>query len=254
MIRSKQAVPSEIIETQSCTGPEPESLDDGAVYSQYPSGIWPRLFISGVVLTVMALMTYHRSPWLTWTRDQLHRAINASSGETFGVLAKSQTFQDLLQKGKGLVRLEEIAKHISNTEADTLNQEVFQNWSWPVQGSITKRFGWEKAGFGEIKHFHPGIEITAPSSYPVQAAFAGQTTKIAMEKEGSWVVVLTHSNGWKSTYRHLTQVQVKIGQYVTAGETVARLAGVTGSSEATLGFELTKDDHPVDPLTVLVNY
>lgn len=254
MIRLEQVMPQESIEVQSAISAEPESLDNGEADLRYLGGIWQRVFISVIILSIMALITYYRLPWLAWTRNQLHRAINATFDETFGVMAKSQSFQELLQKGKAMVRLEEIAKRGSSAEADPLNQKVFQNWSWPVQGSITKRFGWEKESSQGSARFYPGIEITAPANYPVQAAFAGQITKITMEKEGNWALVLTHLNGWKSTYRYLDQVQVQIGQHVTAGETVAHLAKIAGSTESVLGFELTKDDHPVDPLTVLVNY
>ena len=215
-------------------------------------------FISQLIIAAMALLlmfgiSHYRSGWAGRVRAALHQAINADKHETFGVIAESKVIRQIINNVRNLVRLEEITRQIQ-TSGMPLEQPVFQNWNWPLNGDITKRFGWEEGGTDKLKRFNPGIEITAPADGKIQAVAAGRIQELRQEADGRWTVVVQHAQGWQSSYTYLGQVEVKVGQWIKAGQILGRLTTKDSSGLARLGFELKKDNRPVDPLTVLVNY
>lgn len=223
-------------------------------FTAYSSRFLSQVVISGIVLILMFGLTQTGHRLAVRARECLHRAVNATTMETFGVVAKAPFFKNIVKNVSNLVRLEEITKQISASQPSLNDQEVFQNWSWPVKGNITKRFGWETEVSGNGKRFYPGIEITAPSNYAVNAVASGRITEIRQEEDNGWLIAIDHGHGWRSAYHNLDHIHVKVGQYVNSGEIIARLAKKDQSAKSKMSFELKKDEQPVDPLTVLVNY
>lgn len=63
-------------------------------------------------------------------------------------------------------------------------------------------------------------------------------------------IVINHGNGWQTRYAHLSQVNVSVGESVSAGEGIA-LSGNTGNSTGPhLHFEIIKNGQRLNP----VNY
>lgn len=234
---------------------ENELLENLEEIPDYHARFLSQAVISGIVLILIFGITQMHFQWAGKARRYLHCAINATTMETFGVIAEAAFFKSMINSVSNLVRLEEISKQISSGVVGfRTEQEIFQNWSWPLKGNITKRFGWETEVSGNVKRFYPGIEITAPSNYTVNAVASGRVTEIRQEESGAWLITIEHGQGWKSSYHNLDQIQVKVGQYVNGGEILSRLAGREKNLDSKMGFELKKDDQPVDPLTVLVNF
>jgi murein DD-endopeptidase MepM/ murein hydrolase activator NlpD len=232
---------------------ESDKVYSDETYSSYPSRFLSQAVISGIVLIMFFGISQMHHKWAELARLYLHRAVNATTMETFGVVAKATFFKSIVKNVTNLVRLEEITKHISETRTSGTEQEIFHNWSWPVKGNITKRFGWETEISGNLKRFYPGIEITAPSNYTVNAVASGRIIEIRQEENSGWQIIMDHGRGWKSVYHNLDGVRVEVGQYVVTGEILAGLAEQDQNVDSKMSFELKKDDQPVDPLTVLVN-
>ena len=95
-------------------------------------------------------------------------------------------------------------------------------------------------------HFHTGIDLAAPTGTPVLAAADG----VAMVGTGGPCgihVLLAHSGGDETLYCHLSEVTVREGQVVGAGQ---RIGSVGASGFATgphLHFEVHSGGRPVDP-------
>jgi len=212
-----------------------------------------QVIIAAVALLLMFGISHFHGGWGGRVRGALRQAVNAGSEETFGVLARSPAIRQIVQHTRNLVRLEEITRQIQ-TGGMPLEQPVFQNWNWPLHGDITRRFGWEERETDKVRRFHPGIEITAPAPGKIHAVAAGRIQELHQETDGRWTVVVQHAQGGQSSYTYLGRVDVKVGQWVQAGQVLGSLMGKDGSALAQLGFELKKDNRPVDPLTVLVNY
>lgn len=65
------------------------------------------------------------------------------------------------------------------------------------------------------------------------------------------LVLVRHADGWVSAYAHNKQLNVKRGDKVSRGQTVA-LAGMSGSVTAPqVHFELRRGAKPVNPLDYL---
>lgn len=103
--------------------------------------------------------------------------------------------------------------------------------SWPVPGyqRISSPFGMRVHPIGGQYSFHRGIDIPAPQGTPVIAAQGGVV--VLSRYQGSYgnYVVLSHPDGMRTLYAHLSSRSVSAGEVVSQGETVG-LVGSTGNS------------------------
>jgi murein DD-endopeptidase MepM/ murein hydrolase activator NlpD len=101
---------------------------------------------------------------------------------------------------------------------------------------------------------HNAIDIGGLGHFgaPVIAAAAGRIDKVESLYNGlGRYVVISHEDGSRTVYGHMSDVYVKVGDRVRQGEPVGAL-GCTGHSTGThLHFELWIGGAPVDPLYYL---
>lgn len=111
----------------------------------------------------------------------------------------------------------------------------------PVQGTITSSVGLRHDPIdGGMRH-HNGLDIAVPTGTKVRAIAAGRVVESAARGGYGNLVTIEHEGGMVSLYGHNAQLEVKIGDRVEAGQTVA-LSGSTGRSTGPhLHFELWKD-------------
>ena len=94
---------------------------------------------------------------------------------------------------------------------------------FPVKGLKSSPYGWR------WQRGHHGVDIALRTGDSVHAAFGG-TVRVASRMGGYGnCVVVRHSNGLETLYGHLSKINVKIGQSVTAGDVIG-LGGSTGNS------------------------
>lgn len=118
--------------------------------------------------------------------------------------------------------------------------------SWPLQAPVGDPFGSRGA------RFHAGIDLIADAGMPVMAAAAGRVS-YADYLAGGWglLVVISHGDGVRSMYVHLSRVDVVVGQQVDAGTEIG-LVGATGDASGPhLHFEVRVRGAAVDPMTAL---
>ncbi len=118
---------------------------------------------------------------------------------------------------------------------------------WPARGRIISGFG-AKGGNGD------GIAIAVPEGTPVKAAESGTVAYAGEELKGYGKLVLVrHDNGYVTAYAHNGELNVKRGDKVARGQTIAK-SGATGNvTSPQLHFELRKGSTPVDPTKYLEN-
>ncbi|MFE9633097.1 M23 family metallopeptidase [Streptomyces sp. NPDC006463] len=114
-------------------------------------------------------------------------------------------------------------------------------WSKPVaKYTLSATFG---KGGSMWSHKHSGQDFAVPVGTPVKAAGAGTVVKAGPGGGGDGpaygnAIVIKHANNTYSQYAHLSKIQVKIGQKVSAGKQIA-LSGNTGNSSGPhLHFEI----------------
>ena len=98
---------------------------------------------------------------------------------------------------------------------------------------------------------HNGIDIAAAEGTTVYAAADGTVESVFEDDTMGYTVVLSHADGYKTTYASLAaEVSVAVGQVVEAGQTLGTV-GNTALMETALGehlhFAVTCNGNHVDP-------
>jgi murein DD-endopeptidase MepM/ murein hydrolase activator NlpD len=97
----------------------------------------------------------------------------------------------------------------------------------PVSAPVSDVFGTRRTFNGKTQSMHQGLDYAVPQGTPVAAANAG-TVLLARPLffEGD-CVILDHGQGLLTLYLHLSEIRVKEGEHVTAGQEIG-LSGGTG--------------------------
>ena len=125
----------------------------------------------------------------------------------------------------------------------------------PISGKDMTRVA---SGFGlrihpiyKIIKFHYGMDFTAPAGTDVYATGNGVVESVQSSQRGLGKnIVIDHGFGYSSTYAHLSNFNVRVGQKVQRGDIIG-FVGTTGTSIANhLHYEIRLNGANVDP----VNY
>ena len=123
---------------------------------------------------------------------------------------------------------------------------VSGDFRWPARGRVI-------AGFG-ANGGNEGINIAVPEGTPVKAAEAGTVTYAGSEVKGYGnLVLIRHDNGYVSAYAHNGEIEVKRGQKVNRGQTIAKSGQSGNVTSPQLHFEIRKGSQPVDPMQYLAS-
>lgn len=128
--------------------------------------------------------------------------------------------------------------------ADGVSSAGASGFRWPVRGRILSGFGKQADGAR-----NDGINLAVPAGTPVHAAEEGTVIYAGNELEGYGnLILIQHKDDWVSAYAHNESINVKRGDTVKRGQTIASV-GKSGSVDTPqLHFELRKKSKPVDPL------
>ena len=120
---------------------------------------------------------------------------------------------------------------------------------WPVDAALTSGFG--VRFLGVRPDIHRGVDLSVPTGTPVHAMASGRVRFAGVMSGFGNVVWLDHAGGLVSLYAHLSEIGVRDGQEVTAGDLLGQ-SGATGSVTAPhLHFEVWRWGRPVDPIAIL---
>ena len=89
-------------------------------------------------------------------------------------------------------------------------------------------FGWRTAPDTGQHELHNGTDISAPEGTPVVAALDGTVTAVFWDVWGGNRVEVSHANGMKTTYNHLSRIMVREGDTLKASEQLGEV-GHTGT-------------------------
>ncbi len=115
------------------------------------------------------------------------------------------------------------------------------NFSWPVKGKIIERFEGKSRG----------IAIAANEGDPVTAAAAGNVIYAGSGIRGyGHLLIIKHNDDFLSVYAHNSNLLVKQGDAVKAGQKIAEV-GRTDTDRAKLHFEIRRQGTSIDPMPLL---
>jgi murein DD-endopeptidase MepM/ murein hydrolase activator NlpD len=100
---------------------------------------------------------------------------------------------------------------------------------YPVPKVMTSAYGWRKDPINGEQTFHSGIDLRANTGTPVKAAMDGIVSVTAVNRVYGNYIIISHSNGYKTLYAHLSVFSVKQGDKVIQGRKIAE-SGNTGLS------------------------
>ena len=120
-------------------------------------------------------------------------------------------------------------------------------WMVPIRGdyAITARFDqsgprWTSA--------HTGIDLAAPYGREILAAVAGQVTYAAWAGRYGLKVEITHPDGTRTWYAHLSTISVAPDQHVAAGDVIGHVGSTGNATGPHLHYEVRlAPDRVVDP-------
>jgi len=93
-------------------------------------------------------------------------------------------------------------------------------------------FGWRIHPYYKISKFHYGMDFTAPAGTDVYATGNGTVVDVSSSQRGLGKhITIDHGFGYKSTYAHLSNFNVRVGQRVQRGDIIGYV-GSTGMSVA----------------------
>ncbi|MCX5789539.1 MAG: M23 family metallopeptidase [Elusimicrobia bacterium] len=121
-------------------------------------------------------------------------------------------------------------------------------WRWPLKaGIVSSEFGrrWGRR--------HLGIDIAADQGVAVFACAPGRVL-FSGESKGGYgnVVILRHDQATTSLYAHNSELLVKEGDVVQAGQTIAKLGSTGRSTGPHIHLEIRMRDKALDPRKRLV--
>jgi murein DD-endopeptidase MepM/ murein hydrolase activator NlpD len=123
--------------------------------------------------------------------------------------------------------------------SETANPE----FRWPARGRIIQGF---KPGGND------GINIAVPEGTSVKAAESGVVAYAGNELKGYGnLILIRHPNGFVSAYANNGDIEVKRGETVKRGQTIAKSGQSGNVASPQLHFELRKGSKPVDPTQYL---
>ncbi|WP_010521406.1 M23 family metallopeptidase [Aquimarina agarivorans] len=138
----------------------------------------------------------------------------------------------------------ELRKEVEKKEKYTVknSSDLEQEYLFipPVKGSVTSKFDYK------LKHY--AVDIAVDKDTPVKAATQGVIVFSEWTPDTGYVILLKHTSGLLSVYKHNAKLLKKQGDIVIAGEVIA-IAGSTGefSTGPHLHFELWEKGQALNP-------
>ncbi|MEM8614828.1 MAG: peptidoglycan DD-metalloendopeptidase family protein [Cyanobacteria bacterium P01_H01_bin.105] len=123
--------------------------------------------------------------------------------------------------------------------------------SIPTTGQITSRFGSRVHPVLGYRRFHAGIDFGASHGTRITAADSGKVIFSGWYGGYGNSVIIDHGGGLTTLYAHASRLNVREGQAVSKGQSIAAVGSTGLSTGPHLHFEVRRNGSPVDPMGFL---
>lgn len=123
--------------------------------------------------------------------------------------------------------------------------------SFPSGGRITSRFGPRVHPVLGYRRFHAGVDFGAPHGTRITAADSGKVIFAGWYGGYGNSVIIDHGGGLTTLYAHASRLNVREGQAVVKGQSIAAIGSTGLSTGPHLHFEVRRNGSPVDPMGFL---
>ncbi|RJS47444.1 M23 family metallopeptidase [Nocardioides cavernaquae] len=122
------------------------------------------------------------------------------------------------------------------------------SWTLPVASyTLTSGFGSRVHPItGEVR-VHTGIDMAAPTGTPVRAVTDGVVEVAGPSSGYGNLITIRHASGIETYYGHLSRIDVRPGDTVSAGELIGAVGSTGNSTGPHLHLEVRHNGTPTDP-------
>lgn len=124
---------------------------------------------------------------------------------------------------------------------------LFTGFIWPAEGPITGVYGSQRVLNGVPKTPHYGVDVGAPTGTPVVAPAAGVITLSDDLYYSGNTVILDHGMGVYSTFLHLDEADVKVGDVLQQGDPIGKIGATGRATGPHLDWRLNLGKMRLDP-------
>jgi len=190
--------------------------------------------------------------------------------EVVGAIPCSETLQIAgreykIQRGEGVpqetvtppperrARIRREATRVANARAPSLQRPeliegVLAGFVWPAQGPISGVYGSQRFYNGEPRNPHYGVDVAAPKGTPVYAPAAGVVTLAEPDLYFSGgTVILDHGYRLSSTFLHMSEVSVAVGDELQAGDRIGAIGATGRATGPHLDWRMNWRSERIDP-------
>lgn len=191
---------------------------------------------------------------------RVHLPQQSDTTLTFELHAKAYEEQHLTLKNKRFV--DPTAEDMKRIRGDLrlsrqayntfrMQEQVPMQFVLPVHGVLTSPFGLRRFFNGEPRNPHSGLDLAVPAGTPVHAPAAGRVLATGDLFFNGNSIFIDHGQGLITMYCHLSEIGVKKGDTVVAGEVIGKV-GMTGRATGPhLHWSVSLNDSRVNPMLFL---
>ncbi len=137
-----------------------------------------------------------------------------------------------------------------NTLGKSMMLEMIPNGR-PVANfvGVSSSYGWRIHPVSGKKQFHHGIDYRGEKGASVIATADGVVEYAGYHKNSGFgkLIILSHANGFKTHYGHLSRLDVKTGQFIHQGDVIGGIGSTGLSSGNHLHYEVSFVQRKLDP-------
>lgn len=169
---------------------------------------------------------------------ELERELSSKDRRLKGLLADEKELEKLILA---------LAQALEDIPAEPGNHPPFAQMRgklpWPVRGRIVEPYGSERLGSLRWQ----GVVLSAKEGLPVRAVAHGRVAFADWLRGYGYLLILDHGDGYMSLYGHNQSLHKDVGDWVSAGETIASIGSSGGNERSGVYFEIRHDGKPQDP-------
>ena len=153
---------------------------------------------------------------------------------------------------EALERIDAETRELNDVWAHGVPQRLWSGpFVRPVPDEANSAFGTRSVYNGEARSPHSGADFLSPEGRPVKAPNAGRIVLAGLRYFTGNTVVIDHGLGLFSLFAHLSEMDVKAGDTVAAGDLVGRVGATGRVTGPHLHWTVRVNGARVDPLSLL---
>jgi len=184
----------------------------------------------------------------------------SSGGEIFQELFDQELSNEMLGNGEGLGLAQSLvgaeARPPQSPRSLPLGVQAYSSQGstqvrspevYPVEGRVSSEFGARRDPIAGTHRHHNGLDIAAPEGTDIRAVRDGVVSFSGERGSYGNLVIIDHGDGLETRYAHCSELRVREGERVQAGDSIAAVGSTGRSTGPHLHLEARQNGEAVDP-------